>query len=106
MQGTRGGQGQKLLPQTNCRSGGPNPKISAHRTTIQLPKRALLVRTQGLMALPQLFGQRLHRDVMAFKATTHRQPPKGDFSETDLFKGVLKSVQAPWGRMDFQGIGA
>jgi len=69
-----------------------------------LPKRALLVRAQGLMALPQFFGKRLHRDLMAFKTTTHGQPLQGNISETNLFKGGLKSIQAPWSRVYFQCI--
>jgi hypothetical protein len=70
LQGTRRRQGLKPLPQTNGGTGRPNPKITAHGTTIKLPKRALLVRTQGLMALPQFSGKRLHRDLMAFQSTT------------------------------------
>jgi hypothetical protein len=65
----------------------------------------LLKRPQSLMALPQLLRKRLHRDVMAFKATTYRQPPQGNISKTNLLKCFLKSIQAPWGRMYFQSIG-
>jgi hypothetical protein len=56
------------------------------------------------MPLPQFFGKRLHRDVMAFKTTTHGQPLQGNFSESNLLKGGLKSIYAPWGRVYFQCI--
>jgi hypothetical protein len=93
-----------LLPKTNCRTGSSNPKVSAHGTAIKLPERALLVRTQGLMPLPQFLGKRLHRDVMAFKTTTHGQPLQGNISEANLFKGGLKRIHPPWGRVYFQRI--